>query len=227
MPTERARAEWSNRVRAEYHSASVTARVLHLAIAAGLPRELLDTAHRIVSDELDHAELSHDALCAIGGADRPIGIDFAMLANFSHPDGALAELVQHVLHSFCFGETLAVPLFREMRTGTTHPVARTALDRILVDEAVHRAFGWQALDALLEVDGDGVRALLQSAMPATLRHFHTAYGLAPQGTPLTPDEVAVGLLSHDTYRSVFQSTWQDDICERFHRRAVATPSMHW
>ncbi|HCH65067.1 MAG: hypothetical protein CL927_04210 [Deltaproteobacteria bacterium] len=226
MPTQRARAEWANRVRAEYRSAAVTARVLHLAIAAGLPRPLLDTAHRIVRDELDHAALSHDALRAIGGADHPIDVQFDQLSDFAHPSGPLAELVHHVLVSFCFGETLAVPLFRTMRRATTQPVARAALDRILVDEAVHRAFGWQALDTLLEVDEPGVRALIESALPDTLDHFLRAYGTVRGSVPLSADEQAAGLLSAETYRSVFHRTWTDDIRTRFHRRAVATPSLH-
>ena len=223
MPTQRARAEWANRVRAEYRSAAITARVLHLAIAAGLPRSLLDTAHRIIRDELDHAELSHDALRAIGGADHPIDVQFAQLSEFSHPSGPLAELVHHVLVSYCFGETLAVPLFRMMRRDTTQPVARAALDRILVDEAVHRAFGWQALDALLEVDGPGVRSLVESALPATLDHFVRAYGTVTSTEPLSADERAAGLLSAETYRLVFHRAWTKDIRARFHRRAVATP----
>lgn len=222
MPTERARLEWANRVRAEYRSAAITARVLHLAIAAGLPRDLLDTAHRVVTDELDHAELSHACLVAIDGADLPVGLELSALALQPHPEGPLAELVHHVLHSFCFGETLAVPLFRAMRAGTSQPTARAALDRILTDEAIHRAFGWQALDELLSVDPNGVRAFLQAHLPGAYRSFRAAYGAVPDAPPLSPEEVAVGLLAPATYRHIFATTWTDDIQARFHRREVAT-----
>jgi len=222
MPSHRARLEWSNRVRAEYRSSAITARVLHLSIAAGLPRELLDTAHRIVRDELDHADLSHHCLVAIDGADLPVGIEFAALADMSHEAGPLAELVHHLLHSFCFGETLAVPLFRAMRHHTTHPTARAALDRILTDEAVHRAFGWQAIDALLELDPTGVRTFLEANLTEAYASYHAAYGAVPDAAPLTDDERAVGLLAPATYRRIFADTWQHDISERFHRREVAT-----
>jgi len=211
MPSGRARHEWANRVRAEYGSAAITARVLHLSIAAGLPRPLLDIARRVVSDELDHAELSHETLIAIGGADHPIAVDFDQMAGFGHDVPPLVELVQHVVQAFCFGETLAVPLFRAIRQDTRHPVARAALDRILADEAVHRAFGWQALDALLDLDPVGVRALLEQHIPATHSRFHRAYGSVPDTAPLTTEERAVGLLSPADYRRIFQQTWQRDL----------------
>ena len=227
MPSGRARQEWANRVRAEYGSAAITARVLHLSIAAGLPRSVLDLARRVVGDELDHAELSHDTLTAIGGTDHPIAVDFEQLTVARHAASPLAELVEHVVHSFCFGETLAVPLFRAMRAGTTHPVARTALDRILSDEAVHRAFGWKTLDALLEVDGSGVRAFAASILPQTVDHFFHAYGAVPDAPRLTEAERAVGLLPPIDYRSLFARTWARDIQPRFQRREVATPAEHW
>lgn len=223
MPTARARQEWANRVRAEYRSAAITARLLHLAIATGLPRELLDTALRIVRDELDHAELSHACLAAIGGGSLPVDLSLDALAPPAHADGPLAELVHHALHSFCFGETLAVPLFRAMRADTDHPVARTALDRILVDEAVHRAFGWLLLDALLEVDGPGVRAYVSTHLPSAFASYHRAYGAVPDAPPLSPDERSVGLLSPAHYRSVFSETWARELRPRFERRAVAIP----
>ena len=52
---------------AEYGSAGITAQVLTWGIQAGLPAPLLHTAARIVRDELDHAELSHGVVQALGG----------------------------------------------------------------------------------------------------------------------------------------------------------------
>ena len=77
------------------------------------------------------------------------------LAPAPAPDGPLAALVDTILHAFCLGETFAVPLFAAMRPATTQPTAAAALQRILRDEATHRAFGWDTLDALLELDPAG------------------------------------------------------------------------
>ena len=63
-------------------------------------------------------------------------------------------LVDAVVASFCLGETFAVPLFNAMREHTTFPLAKRVLERVLRDEAIHRQFGWDALDALLEIDAD-------------------------------------------------------------------------
>jgi len=225
--TPRAMREWANRVRAEYRSAAITARVLHLSIAAGLPRELLDTARRVVDDELTHAELSHDCLVDLGGGDLPVGIEFDALVRLDHPDGPLAELVGHVLHSFCLGETFAVPLFRQMRQHATRPSARTALDRILTDEAVHRAFGWQALDALLTLDKPGVTTFVNAHLPDAFAGYHAAYAAHADTPPLTDDEAAAGLLDGITYARIFHETWATDIVPRFQRRDIAAAVTGW
>jgi len=225
--SQRALREWANRVRAEYRSAAITARVLHLGIAAGLPRPLLDTARRVVDDELTHAELSHACLVALGGADVPVEVEFDALARLDHAEGPLAELVSHVLHSFCLGETFAVPLFRQMRNHTTLPSAHAALERILTDEAVHRAFGWHALDALLKFDNQGVRAFVETHLPAAIAAYYDAYAAHADAPPLTPEEAAAGLLDGVTYARIFHETWQNDIVPRFARRAIATPPDRW
>ena len=223
MPTPRARQEWANRVRAEYRSAAITAQVLQWCIRFGLPRSLLDTAHRIVGDELDHAELSHACLQALGGGDAPIGLEQAELAPRVSGDGALADLLDTLLHGFLFGETLAVPLFGAMRRETTQPQAHAALDRILRDEAVHRAFGWDLLDALLALDAVGVRARLATRLPLTVRDFASTYGSVPEGPPLTDEERAAGLLPSALYRQIFAETCSGDLTRRFGDRGISMP----
>lgn len=216
----RVRAEWANRVAAEYTSAALTAAVLQGCIRAGLPRPLLDTACRIVRDELDHAELSHGCLVALGGGETPIDLDFARLAPPEAPEGPLASLLDAVLRSFCFGETLAVPLFSAMRAGATHPEARAVLDRVLRDEAVHRAFGWEALDALLALDPEGVAARVAATLPKVTADFRRAYGEVPDSAPLTEEERGAGLLDAQEYRRIFQETLKSEITPRLARRGL-------
>lgn len=231
MPTEaeappgspRARTEWAHRVAAEYTSAALAAQVLQWGIRFGLPRPLLDTAHRVVSDELDHAALSHACLVALGGGRDPVELDEGGLAAGAARPDPLVALVDTILESFCFGETLAVPLFGAMRATTTAPAAVAALDRILRDEAVHRAFGWQALDALLALDRDGVADRVAAQLPAVTARFHAAYGATPDGPPLTADERAFGLLEPAAYREIFARTVHGDIASRLSRRGLPTP----
>jgi hypothetical protein len=221
MPTTRARAEWAARVRAEYGSAAVTARLLHWMVQLGLERPLIDTAQRILADELDHADLSHEVLVAIGGADQPQQQELAALDSPLLPQGPLASLLRAGLYHFCLGETLAVPLFSAMREGCTHPTAREALDRILRDEAVHRAFGWSLLDSLLAIDPEGVRAWSAQALPAMLEDFRLAYASSPP-SPLSPEERAVGLIAPEDYARIFEEVRRDWLGPQWARRGIAT-----
>jgi hypothetical protein len=207
-------------VQAEYRSAATTARVLHWMIQCGLPRPLLDRAQRIVADELDHAELSHGCLVAIGGSADAIDLDVAELAPPEAPLGPLASLVDTILHAFCLGETFAVPLFAAMRPHTTEPTAQAALHRILRDEAAHRAFGWDVLDALLAIDGPGVRARVGQRLPGALGAFARAYGAVPDGPPLSPAERAAGLLPASAYRAAHDRALAEDIGPRLRQRGI-------
>lgn len=220
--TPRAREEWRNRVHAEYRSAAVTAQVLQWSIRFGLPRAVQDTAHRIVRDELDHAALSHRCWVALGGDGEPLELEESELAAPDDPAGPLASLLETILYSFCFGETLAVPLFSEMRRQARLPAARAALDRILRDEAVHRAFAWDALAALVALDPPGVQAWVGGRLPQVTARFRSAYGEVPDGTPLSPAEEAAGLLAPARYRAIFAETLEGEIRPRLARLGLPT-----
>ncbi|MFT6818740.1 MAG: hypothetical protein ACJATT_002558 [Myxococcota bacterium] len=217
--SRRVLAEWSNRVAAEYTSATYASQALHRAIQVGLPDDLHRTALRIVGDELDHARLSHDCLTALGGADEPIPLELAAL-ELPSPEGPLAALVDNVVRNFCLGETFAVPLFDAMRRTATHPAVQPALTRILRDEAVHRAFGWSALDALLALDETGVRQRIIDRLPAWLDGFRQAYAAMPDSNTLTAEELTMGLIPLSTYAEVHDRTVTGDIYPRFSERGI-------
>lgn len=216
--------EWRNRVRAEYRSASITAGVLHRAIAVGFPRELLDMAQRIVGDELDHAELCQTCLIALGAPDEPATLDVAALQPVADPDGVLAGLTDSILQNFCLGETFAVPLFAAMREGTEHPAVEPVLTRVLRDETVHRQFGWDALDMLLLIDESGVRDRAQVRLPAMIAGFRRAYGEPPQAPLITIEERRMGLIPAEVYASVYASTLERTILPWFARRGIQVPA---
>ncbi len=210
--TPRVRHEWARRVAAEYGSAGIAAQVLAWCIQAGLPPQVLYAAHRVVHDELEHARLGHTVLVALGGADEPVLLDGASLAV----TGGLPVVL---VRNFCFGETLAVPVFDRMRRRTTHPLAREVLDQILEDEARHRAFGWEALDALLEAD-PGVRATVQAALPAIEASF-VGYAAPPPAPPLSDEERACGLLDHAEYAELYARCREEELVPRLSRRGLA------
>jgi hypothetical protein len=220
-PELRLHREWRNRVIAEYRSSALAAQVLHWMIQAALPDELLRTAIRIVGDELDHAHLSHECLVALGGVELPAAIDVASLADPAAPEGPLASLVDAIGRNFCLGETFAVPLFSAMRAGTTHPTAAAVLDRVLRDEAVHRAFGWDALDELLERGEPGVRERMRARLPDWLAGYERAYGTVRPAPPITDAELAAGLLPMSRYVEVYREALSADVLPRLARRGLA------
>lgn len=203
---------------AEYGSAAIAAQVLTWGIQAGLPAPLLHTAARVVRDELDHAAIAHACLNAMGGGETPVDLTPEALAV---PTGAglLADLTRAVVRNFCIGETLAVPYFAAMRRGCTQTDAAAALERILADEAAHRAFGWDALDALLALD-PAVAGFVEAELPAMKRSFG-GYAAPPDAPPLDPGERACGLIDHADYARLFAEVWRDDIAPRFARRGIA------
>lgn len=214
----RVQAEWARRAAAEYRSAAMTAQILAWGVAVGLPAELLHAAARVVKDELDHAALSRAAMIALGGPESPLDVEVEALL-LPPSEGVLTDLSVAVLGELCLGETLAVPLFAEMRRRARHPAVLPVLDRVLADEAVHRALGWSILDALIELE-PGVRALAGARLPALLTRFR-AYQDPPDAPALTEDERAAGLLDNAEYGLIFARTWDEDLAPRLARRGVA------
>ncbi|MFT6142872.1 MAG: hypothetical protein ACJAZO_001129 [Myxococcota bacterium] len=158
-------------------------------------------------------------MTALGGADEPIPLELAAL-ELPSPEGPLAALVDNVVRNFCLGETFAVPLFDAMRRTATHPAVQPALTRILRDEAVHRAFGWSALDALLALDETGVRQRIIDRLPAWLDGFRQAYAAMPDSNTLTAEELTMGLIPLSTYAEVHDRTVTGDIYPRFSERGI-------
>ena len=212
--------EWRNRVRAEYKSAATTAQVVHWMIQVGAPEALLHVALRIVRDELDHAKLSHEALLVLGGEARPTGFEAADLALSPSDDGILASLLDVIVQCFCLGETFAVPLFSEMRQKASHPAVLPMLTRVLQDEAVHRAFGWNTLDYLLELEPAGVRQRISQRLPQWIGEYQSAYAHSPDHRELTAQERAAGLLCGAEYARIFHETVRHTVGPWFQQRQI-------
>ena len=217
--------EWKNRVQAEYTSAAITAQVLQWMIVMGMPDPLINTAMRIVRDELDHARLSHDCYIEFGGDDAPPEIHANQLVFNSAKEGVYASFVQVLIRSFCLGETFAVPLFHRMYEGVSHPMAQRVLTRVLQDEAVHRAFGWDVLDELLSRDAQNLIPFVEQLLPTLVQEFQTAYANEHHDLTVNEQERQVGLMSAQDYREVWTQTYQNDVTQRFAKRNITAPDL--
>jgi hypothetical protein len=183
-----------------------------------MPRALIQTGQRIVNDELDHAEISHGVWRDLGG-EGEVNVDITRLTPPAGPP--LLLLAEDVLRAFCVGETVAVPLFHAMREGAEHPRVVSALERILRDEAVHRAFGWDALEALVALDPDGVPPFMARHLPDALTSCRRAY-VVPHDhqTRLTPEERAAGLIDLHEYAQIVEVCIAESVLPRFARLGI-------
>lgn len=221
--SEAVRTEWLRRVQAEYTSASVTQHLGLWLLQIGASPDLVKMALRIVTDEIEHARLSHVTYVRAAGKDAP-ALARERLGLDRIADGPLErDVARAAIRVFCLGETVAVPLFRRLREGCTVTAARRALDRILRDEVRHRDFGWLLLDWLLaQPFGAEVRAVASAELPAMFGRVAEQYALV--GADLTvevdPDERAWGLMSAREYASAVERTLERDWIARFSQRGI-------
>lgn len=220
-PMEGVRKVWRRRVVAEYSSAAVTAELLHQVIVLGLSPDTLETCHRIVSDEIAHAELSREVVLAAGGSEDdviPIARE-GLLSGRGSGDPLELQVLATVTDVFCCGETVAVPLFRAIREPTSEPVAVAALDRILRDESIHRAFGWDTLDELLELLGETGRSWVRERAPGYMNRIRQAYRNRGGAEDIcTPTEVRWGRMEPRRYSEITETCIAEVITPRFESR---------
>jgi hypothetical protein len=222
LASERVRREWLRRVEAEYRSAAITQHLVLWLIQIGASPDLVHAGLRIVRDELAHASLSHRALLAAGGEDKPQLVRES-LGLTRTGDPLEDDVTRACVDVFCLGETLAVRLFKALRDGCTVPAARRVLDRVLRDEVRHRDFGWALLQWLLESpQGPALRTLIVRELPRSVARLRAAY--APPGAgreePLHADEVRWGLMPAARYRQVLASAFERDHIPRFVRLGI-------
>jgi hypothetical protein len=224
LPSERVRDQWRRRTIAEYRSAAITQHLSLWIIQLGLSADLVRDGLRIIDDELVHAELSRQVLVAAGD-DRPVTLDRASLALPERTDESLEQRVLlAITRVFCLGETVAVPLFRHLRADCTVPVARAALDRILVDEGRHRAFGWDVLEVLVDLLGEEqCAAVVAPRLGAMLADLDTSYGagaIARDTGATTEQDRAWGVVPPREYAPILEATVDAVWVPRFARLGI-------
>jgi len=228
LASERVRDEWRARIAAEYGSAAITQHLVLWLIQAGAPPDLIDAGLAIVGDELAHSRLSHEVYTTAGGTAPPALVrDRLGLTRSGAP--LEHDILETAIRVFCLGETVAVPLFKQLRDRCTHPTARAALDRILRDEVRHRDFGWDLLDYLLSIDGDdNVPRQVTAMLPAMVTELEVSYGtgnaaVATDDGTMTDDDRAWGLAPPRDYADILARTITRDYRPRFEARGIAWP----
>ncbi len=210
---------------AEYRSAAFAHHLTLWMIQVGLSPDLILDGLRIVKDELSHAELSHRVFVAAGGmASPPIARESLELRR-TKGESLERAITRTCVHTFCLGETVAVPLFKALRDECSVPVARRALDRVLRDEVRHRDFGWSLLEALLELPmASDVRGWVAEDLPvgfAAVRRAYTAEAAAGEAlTELGEADRRWGLISPGSYAAIVERTVERDWVPRLRKLGI-------
>jgi hypothetical protein len=169
-----ARRAWTGAAFQEHRTGVACTLTLKALIEARAPLDLIAVACRFPLDEMVHVELAARLAMELGGASE-IRYDPHDLVYV--PDGTRAPLLEAselVVHNFCVGEALSIPLLRGAAKAAAQPLTRAVLSRIVRDEALHGSFGWSYLDwasdrlsaqdrtYLSEVAARSVRGVLQN-----------------------------------------------------------------
>ncbi len=217
--SERARDEWLRRVEAEYRSAAFTQHLVLWLIQIGGSPDLIRDGLRIVRDELTHAELSHKVYTSGGGSDAPRIVRETLTLPRRGGEPLEHDVLRVAVEVFCLGETVAVRLFREMRSGATVAPARRALDRILRDEVRHRDFGWALFEWLVQETsgGDALRELARRQLPDMFGRLRRAYApeRASAERSLDVADRSWGLIPGARYAKVLEHVLERDYTPRF------------
>ncbi len=218
--------EWLRRVEAEYRSAAIAHHVTHWLMQIGASPDLVRAGLRVVGDEIAHAELSHRAFVAAGGAGGPALARETLELRRTPNEPLEHDVARAAADVFCLGETVAVPLFKQLRDGCTVPAARRVLDRVLRDEVRHRDFGWTLLGWMLEElpMRTALLALITRELPRYFRRMRNAYGATPAREELDDADRAWGLMPGASYARVLERTVARDWAPRFARLGIDAQS---
>jgi hypothetical protein len=220
--SEAVREEWLRRVEAEYRSAAIAQHLTLWLIQIGASPDLVRAGMRIAKDEITHAEMSHRVYRDAGGDGGPRLVRETLELARRVGDPLEHDVARVTVEIFCLGETVAVPLFKELRAPCTVPSARRTLDRVLRDEVRHRDFGWLTLGWLMEHPlAADLRAIVDAELPRWFARLRASY--APEGAkerPVSAAERAWGLMPLGLYRAAVVKTFARDWEPRFARQGI-------
>jgi len=219
VASEAAIAEWARRVEAEYRSAAIAHHLVLWLIQIGAPPSLIQAGLSVVSQEVYHAELSHNVFRAAGGGSvsplPPESLSLPARVNES-PEVAIGRWCVEL---FCLRETVGVRLLKALRKQSDVAVARKTLNRLYNDERGHRDFGWALLGYLLAQPYEvPVRKMLNTELPAMFTRLWRSFGPVEEtddATALLDDDRRWGLMEPQRYRELLVRTHERDYRPRF------------
>jgi hypothetical protein len=140
-----ARRAWTGAAFQEHRTGAACALTLKALIEARAPLDLIAVASRFPLDEMVHVELCARLAMALGGGTEIRHRPHAMIYEPPRELSPRLYASELVVHNFCVGEALSIPLLRGSWKAAAQPLTRAVLGRIVRDEALHGGFGWSYL----------------------------------------------------------------------------------
>jgi len=196
---------WLEQTIAEYNSSARTVHLAHWMQHIAMSPDLIRDAIRIADDEMVHAQLCY-ATAVDAGYSSALPEDQFSLSLVETSDDLRYSFLNVLVESYCFGETVAVPLFSAMRQETQQESALTVYNRVLEDEPRHAAFGWLTL-AWCDEHWSETREWLTTIVPSALLAMKAAYVTDETFKPsLSDEEHRWGMMDPSRYNEIlFQS----------------------
>lgn len=194
-----ARRVWTEAAFQEHRTAAACALTLKALVCARAPLDLIAFASRFPLDEMVHVELCARLAMQLGGAVRLLHDPRHLLRE---PDPSLPALLQAaelVVHNFCVGEAVSIPVLHGSWHAARHPLIRSVLGRIVKDEAAHGQLGWLFLDwaePMLDEDARGhLSRVARETIQVTVERWAS---IVPR--PESPlDAEAIGWMESSSY----------------------------
>ncbi|MCB9546118.1 MAG: ferritin-like domain-containing protein [Myxococcales bacterium] len=220
---------WFRQARTEYTAASLVAEMTHWLIRLGVGPDLLVRATRVVSDEVRHATICRELYVHVGGDPGPVALNPRALAHADDPDAPTHLRAITAAGELACEESVALTVFRMRLENARDPMAREVCEVILRDEATHRVFAWDTLDALTALVGqEATRAWVRPRIAWWLRTYLGAK-LRPVEPTFPPEDLAFGLIDRRAHWAAMRQTVEAQVLPRFQSRglleAEATPAM--
>jgi hypothetical protein len=213
-----ARARWKKRMLDEYGSTTVFSALVAQLVEANASLDASAVTLKMSQDELRHAELCGRVVAAMGGTSRAER-ETAVRPIAIHAGCTVEERALRNVLVTSVSEMYSVAFFVASLDRMTDPVLRSVTRELLGDEVMHGRFGFLYLQGC--ADWLATSPEVRASVSRYLRHVFAVcereFVRGPRARAGADDD-ALGLVSSDLAREVFEQTMEHAVVpglERF------------
>lgn len=219
-----ARRAWTGAAFQEHRTGAACALTLRALIEARAPVDLIAIMCRFPLDEMVHVELCARLAMELGGGSE---IRYEPRELTYEPPRTLSPLLfatELVVHNFCVGEALSIPLLRGAGKAAAQPLTRAVLMRIVRDEALHGSFGWSymswANEQLTTADRAHLSVLAARSIRGILKGWEALKAEVRPGEAYRPKAHALGWMQTRDYLTLARRSLERKVLEPLARFGI-------